>query len=238
MSTKKSEMSAANIDWPACTTAGLDRRARRTRKALLQALLTLLQEKPLNSITITELTDLADVNRATFYTHYQDIFDMFDHLKNDLCQTCREMIDTHKVEIANGDYSKFITDIYCFIEQNEGLFSVVFSDGTENAFYTSLIEVIREACLHSVGVQQAVCDGLRRKGVSSAEAKQTSQTICNYQFDYISGGVVSILRHWMLSGQKESVEQMVRITTACIESINPDGTYSHSINTAREFMQK
>ena len=44
-----------------------DRRVKRTKKALHDALLTLLNEKSINEITVTELTSLADVNRATFY---------------------------------------------------------------------------------------------------------------------------------------------------------------------------
>lgn len=225
------------LDWPTCTTKGLDRRTRRTREALMRSLLTLLQEKPLNSITVTELTQMADVNRATFYTHYQDIFDMFDHLKQDLCQTCRQMVNTRGAEIAKGEYGGFITDIYQFLGQNQGLFSVVFSDDADSAFFTSLIEVVREACMRTVGVQQAVGGRLKSKGVDTVKAKQLSQIICNYQFDYIAGGVVSILRNWMLGGQQESIEQMAIITNACIKSLNPDGKYSYSVDSAMKFMQ-
>jgi hypothetical protein len=225
------------LDWPACVTKGLDRRTRRTREALMRALLALLQEKPLNSVTVTELAQMADVNRATFYTHYQDIFDMFDHLKHDLCQTCRQMVDSHGAELAQGEYGGLITDIYQFLGQNEGLFTVVFSDDADSAFFTSLIEVVREACLHTVGVQQSVGGGLKSKGVGSVKAKQVSQIVCNYQFDYIAGGVVSILRNWMLGGRKESVEQMANITNACIKCLNPDGKYSYSVDSAIEFMQ-
>ena len=43
-----------------------DRRVRRTKKLLTQALTQLLQEKQINEITVKELTDLADMNRGTF----------------------------------------------------------------------------------------------------------------------------------------------------------------------------
>ena len=48
----------------------MDRRIRRTKRNLQQALLTLLHEKPLEAITIQEITDLADTARVTFYRHY------------------------------------------------------------------------------------------------------------------------------------------------------------------------
>ena len=43
-----------------------DRRVRRTRKRLQEALAALMREKELKDITVRELTDLADVNRGTF----------------------------------------------------------------------------------------------------------------------------------------------------------------------------
>ena len=46
-----------------------DRRVRRTRKILTQALTELLQKKQVNEITVKELTDLADMNRGTFYLY-------------------------------------------------------------------------------------------------------------------------------------------------------------------------
>ena len=48
-----------------------DRRVRRTRMRLQQAMLELLKEKDARSITVRELTQRADVNRGTFYAHYK-----------------------------------------------------------------------------------------------------------------------------------------------------------------------
>ena len=47
-----------------------DRRVRRTKKMLTQALTRLMQEKQIKEITVRELTDLADMNRGTFYLYY------------------------------------------------------------------------------------------------------------------------------------------------------------------------
>lgn len=51
-------------------TEKLDRRVRRTRHQLGDALRELIIEKPYEAITIQDITDRADVNRATFYLHY------------------------------------------------------------------------------------------------------------------------------------------------------------------------
>lgn len=44
----------------------VDRRTRKTKKALIEALTKLMSEKKINKITVKELTDLADVNRNIF----------------------------------------------------------------------------------------------------------------------------------------------------------------------------
>jgi AcrR family transcriptional regulator len=53
-----------------------DRRIRRTRKALRDALMALILEREFDAITIQEIADQADVNRATFYLHFKDKQDL------------------------------------------------------------------------------------------------------------------------------------------------------------------
>ena len=48
-----------------------DRRVKRTKKLLADALAALMKQKPLKSITVRELTELADLNRGTFYLHFK-----------------------------------------------------------------------------------------------------------------------------------------------------------------------
>ncbi|MGB7539687.1 MAG: TetR/AcrR family transcriptional regulator [Anaerolineales bacterium] len=55
---------------------GKDRRIRRTRRALRDALMGLILERDFDAITIQEITDRADLNRATFYLHYKDKQDL------------------------------------------------------------------------------------------------------------------------------------------------------------------
>jgi AcrR family transcriptional regulator len=49
-----------------------DRRSRRTRQLLGDALVELMLEKHFESITVQEILDRADVGRSTFYAHYTD----------------------------------------------------------------------------------------------------------------------------------------------------------------------
>jgi AcrR family transcriptional regulator len=50
----------------------LDPRIRRTRQMLRTALVSLLDEKPFDEISVQDISERSTVNRATFYDHYTD----------------------------------------------------------------------------------------------------------------------------------------------------------------------
>jgi AcrR family transcriptional regulator len=56
--------------------APTDRRVRRTRELLRRALLSLIQERGYDRITIQDILERADVGRSTFYAHYRDKDDL------------------------------------------------------------------------------------------------------------------------------------------------------------------
>ena len=54
----------------------LDRRTRRTRRSLREALFALILEKGYDAVTIEHITERADLGRTTFYLHYRDKEDL------------------------------------------------------------------------------------------------------------------------------------------------------------------
>jgi AcrR family transcriptional regulator len=68
----------------------IDRRVRKTRKALREAMQVLMSEKGYDQVTIEELTERADIGRTTFYLHYsakQDLLlEQFDELLEQLVE--------------------------------------------------------------------------------------------------------------------------------------------------------
>jgi AcrR family transcriptional regulator len=65
-----------------------DRRIRRTRRTLHDALLSLVLDKGYEQITVQDILDRADVGRSTFYAHYRDkdalLFSSFEDLREQL----------------------------------------------------------------------------------------------------------------------------------------------------------
>ena len=44
-----------------------------TRQAIMKAFMQLLEERPLNKITVKDIVEVCGINRNTFYYHFEDI---------------------------------------------------------------------------------------------------------------------------------------------------------------------
>lgn len=189
----------------------MDRRSRRTRNALTAALMALLKEKPLKNITVTELAERADVNRATFYVHFQDVFDMFDQVKLEFCDICRDLVDAHAHELARNEHRPFLEDIFRYFAANEDAFATIFGENADGAFFSEVIDVVRDRCLAAVCPLDKVEQRWRTSGGRRPHDLALGEALCNYQFDFLVGGIVSILRSWLANGRREPVELMVDV---------------------------
>lgn len=70
-----------------------DRRIRKTKKLLCDALIRLLSKKSIAEITVTELTEEADVHRGTFYHHYKDAFELKEQVEMEVEQELSELFN-------------------------------------------------------------------------------------------------------------------------------------------------
>ena len=72
----------------------IDRRIRKTKQAIQQAVVKLLSDQNLESITITQVAAMADVNRKTFYNYYESTNQVLEEIENDIVQSFDEVIST------------------------------------------------------------------------------------------------------------------------------------------------
>ena len=72
----------------------MDRRVKRTKAAVFNAMIALMIEKETDKITVLELCKKADINKSTFYLHFKSM--------GACIQFCFETITNGIVEIAKG----------------------------------------------------------------------------------------------------------------------------------------
>lgn len=63
----------------------------RTDKAITQALISLLKEKPFEKITVQDILDETPVTRSTFYKHYHDKYEIVEKMQEDFFSTQMEI---------------------------------------------------------------------------------------------------------------------------------------------------
>ena len=177
-----------------------DRRVRRTKKLLTQALTELLQRKQINEITVKELTDLADMNRGTFYLYYKDIFDMLDKIEDEMFQRLDAIAALHEHEDVARQFKPILLDLFRFIEENKGLCQVLLSPNGDMNFLHRLFEVIRAKC----------------RVIWMEQFGKASEEDFEYRYSFVIFGCAGLIRAWVNRDCRESDVSMAELADTLI----------------------
>ncbi len=130
-----------------------DLRVIKTRQAIRIALISLLSEKELSDITISELSARAQVNRKTFYRHYRSISDVVTEFENELLSDFSDILKTSNTSIFNigsvlGEISALISSNQEYFVKLLKLNPELFSTGRVKAMLRRAIEIaLRDVCV-------------------------------------------------------------------------------------------
>ena len=168
-----------------------DARVRRTRDALGDALIALMQEKPFDTITVQEVLDRAQVSRSTFYTHYSDKDDL-------LMSDSEEFFEALSMALsAHGDKSDRVFPVQEFFTHLADV----------QPFYKALVksgkfqENMELARGHFArGIERRLSELPRAKSIPANERSAIAFTH--------AGALLSLLAWWLDRGMREPPEQM------------------------------
>ena len=185
---------------PAATEKKEDRRVRRTKKLLTQALTQLLQEKQINEITVKDLTDLADMNRGTFYLYYKDMFDMLEKIEDGMFEALDAIVSLHEHDDVSQQTKPILLDLFRFIQDNQEMCRVLLSPHGDMNFLHRLNEVVREKCLKA-------WPNIR---------KEKGEADFDYHYSFVVFGCAGIIRAWVNRNCSESAEKMAEMAYGMI----------------------
>ena len=121
----------------------MDRRKRKSRKAILDACVELIQEKDFQSITINEIVLRADLNRGTFYLHFADKYDMMNSFENELIEKIEHVIVKNLPVQQSGQhfiqsrYDTILETLKC-LEENKDLLQLLLKSSHNSSFQAKL----------------------------------------------------------------------------------------------------
>lgn len=164
----------------------LDRRIKKTRKLIQEALFSLMRDNPYRKIRINQITERADISRSTFYLHYETKDDL-------LLSVVDEMIDEYFQSIYDSrpdpDHSPAFMLFYKWKHNIEKM-RLVLDAGMEYRIYERLRTL-----------------NLRRKPLQESG----NPLLNDYIRTMVDGAHFALLLRWTRDNARIPVDQMDRL---------------------------
>lgn len=115
-----------------------NRRIQMTKKLLRESVLELMEEKPLNKITIKDICENADVNRTTFYKYYGDQFALVKEAEDEVLGKMGEFLKN-----LNTDSEKIslLETFLVYIKNNGYAYHILLNNSSDASFSYRLMHV-------------------------------------------------------------------------------------------------
>lgn len=172
-----------------------DLRVRKTKKAISDAFMELLIEKPIEDMTVNELCDKAGVRRTTFYKHYKDKYDYIASFAKGLRDRFDDIIWKHdKPETTVDYYVGYAKQAVDFIDRHKAL--------VDNIVKSSIAPLVT----HIIS-EQNYRDTYARL-VESAKAGMQLPASPDVVASMVVGAVSNTIYMWLLDGRKKDAHEL------------------------------
>src|SRR5712692_9163495 len=173
-----------------------DQRIRRTCERLGSALVALIQERPIDDVTVQDVLDRASVGRSTFYLHYRD--------KEDLLlsqfEKFLEMMST-ALSIRKEESHRVVpvAELFAHIGSQKKLYRTLADAGRLNELFDLAQGYFAR------GIERRLRESKR---LSNLPPSKLPQRELGARASALAGSVLSLLRWWLDRGAKESPHAM------------------------------
>lgn len=172
----------------------LDQRVRRTHERLGVALVDLIQEKPIDAITVQEVLDRASVGRSTFYLHFRDKNDL---LLSQLEKFLERMTTSLSSRMDDSDRVVPVADLFAHIASQKKLYRALADSGRLNDFFDL--------------AQGYFARGIGQRLIESGRLPNLPQRELDARASALAGSLLSLLRWWLDRGAKEPPSDMDKL---------------------------
>lgn len=168
-----------------------DRRVRRTRAALQEALLALMGEKAYEAISVQDIIDRADVGRSTFYSHYTDKKDLFEDGFGDL----RALIEAPLAPRGGGAWQfRFSSPFLRHVEHQRAIARVLFASDRGSPMIGEIEKLIASAV---------------RRELEALPAEPSVPPEALVRF--LAGALLQLLEWWLTTEPPATADEVERI---------------------------
>lgn len=173
-----------------------DHRTRVTQALIRKAFTELMSEKPIESITISELCKRASINRSTFYNHYTDLYDLRDqiveNLKGEFYQALKTLLIDEPIDKTPV---KITTKLFECIQKNSDMCQVILGRYGDDKFLAEFVQFGRDFVVKSYRIY----------------FENASQKQIDYFYTFVSCGIIGLLRKWLSDGLETPPDEIARM---------------------------
>ena len=175
----------------------VDIRIQKTKERLKGSLLSLLNEKSIDHISISEICRLSGINRNTFYQHYKDIRDLLSEIEGDFMETIFSTIEISGSSIQS--VKDFLRVLLERIRANQDLCLLLFSDNGDKNFFRNIL---------MYALPSAVENWTKELGMNPDDA--------TVLYLYVMGGAVNVIEAWMKDNINATLDDVAEKLNAMI----------------------
>lgn len=178
----------------------LDRRTKYSLRAIRTAMFDLLENKPLDAITVTDLCAKADINRGTFYKYYRDVYDLFEKTENDFIEELHKLFLAS--EASGPEMPDFFTNVFRILSENKDLVQIARTrEFTEHFTKKLMVFVLPQ-------INQLI---------ASANTRASEEEI-QLLSEYIMGGCTRVVAAWIKSDMQIPAQRIENYLTTFISN--------------------
>ncbi|MGH9627203.1 MAG: TetR/AcrR family transcriptional regulator [Bryobacteraceae bacterium] len=179
-----------------------DRRVQRTQRLLRGALLSLIQEKGYETLSVQDIIDRANVGRATFYAHFNNKDDLlvsgFDDLRASLRERQREAL-ARGSSIEERVFA-FSHEIFAHADGHRDVFRAMVGKQSGAVVRQLLHKILLDLVRDDMKAMKAMIP----RGVANAIPPEAL-------VQFLAGGAFGLLMWWMNGRMRLSVEEVTAL---------------------------
>lgn len=121
----------------------------RSKTLIRNALVSLMQEKPFEKITITDIVRRADINRGTFYAHFKDSREVLERIRADALAEMKQAICSVSADIVIRNPEPLLRKISEFLSEDSTYYKMLLSTSGIQDFLNEIKRISLEYVMGS-----------------------------------------------------------------------------------------
>lgn len=172
-----------------------DLRVIKTKKALVDAMVQSLREKPFEDITVQYICDIAMVRRATFYSHFADKYELFGYAVHCVYQEFPSTKDLKTAADAKDVYTFIIEDAINFLTEN----TMIFRSMMNSQLSHMILNIVRSELEREI--LPFIEESIKRYSIQGITPK--------FVFNFYLNGLFGTFMWWLREGCPISKEELI-----------------------------